>query len=198
MVGRAEPYRRENDASGLLLGEGNEILEVGGRQPGIHHQQERRVHPEADRSEILDRVVRHLRIDRRTRCEASGSSQQNGVTVGGRLGGKAMADRRARSGAIVHHDLLSERLGQPRGERAPGRVGRSARRIGHDHADRPHGVLALLRQDRSGEPYCGQEKDQQSQPRMDHCGLPILRHPLLVTVPAAASAAPPRARSSRE
>ena len=108
----------------------------GGRLRRVHHQHVRNAGDERDRHEVLDRVVRHLRIERRIDRLRADRSHQQRVAVGRRLGDEVGAEVAAGAGLVLDDEGLAERLAELRREGAREDVGRPAGRERHDDADR--------------------------------------------------------------
>jgi hypothetical protein len=66
-------------------------------------------------------------------------AQHHGVAVRRRARDPRGADRAARPGHVLDHDLLAERLAHVLAENARQHVGRPAGRERHDHGDGPGG-----------------------------------------------------------
>ena len=73
-------------------------------------------------------------------AKRAGIGEQDGVAVGRALGDRAGCERAAGAGAIVHHDLLAERLAHLLGHHARQRIVAAAGRERNDQRDRPVGI----------------------------------------------------------
>jgi hypothetical protein len=82
--------------------------------------------------------------------------EQEGVTVGVRLGDDIRTDRAAGAAHVLDDDRLAEGFRQALREEARQHVGRAAGREGDDHPDRARGEGGLSGARRSSEPYEGQ------------------------------------------
>ena len=92
----------------------------------VHHQHVRHAGDERDRHEVLDRVVRHLRIERRVDRLRADRSHQQRVAVGRRLGDEVGAEVAAGAGLVLDDEGLAEGLAELGRERARQDVGRAA------------------------------------------------------------------------
>jgi len=76
----------------------------------MHQQQGRRDRDQADRREILARIVSHVAIHARAGCQCGRVTQQEGVAVGRAFRDLACADCAAAAGGpVFDHDLLAKR-----------------------------------------------------------------------------------------
>ncbi len=99
---------------------------VGGRLRRVHDEDVRHAGDERDRREVLDRVVGHLRIQRRIDRLRADRSHQQRVAVGRRLGDEIGAQVAAGAGLVLDDEALAEGLGELGRERAGEDVGRAA------------------------------------------------------------------------
>jgi hypothetical protein len=115
-------------------------------------------------------AARHSRADEK----GAGRSQDDRVSIGRRIGDLLAADGATRTATIFHDDRLPEPPRQRFGEQAAGDVGISARREGHDEADRLVGiVLGTCRKGQGS----GHEKDGATTDFHDaRISLPKCRH----------------------
>ena len=122
------------------LGIGDQFGDCMYGQRGVHHQHARQRADQADGGEILARVVARIGIEARIDRERAGIGQQNCVSVGGAARHRAGRDGAAGAAAIVHHDLLAERLAHPVRHHAAERIIAAAGRERHHHGDRPRRI----------------------------------------------------------
>ena len=92
---------------------------------------------DADRSEILDRIVRRLRHRWNDRDLRRGPHQQ-GLPVGRRASDRFRRDRTGRAWPILHDEQLAERLAEGLGDQPGNAVGVTAGGKGNDD---PHRLL---------------------------------------------------------
>jgi len=85
-----------------------------------------------------------VRVDR----QLADVGDQQRVAVGRRSRDDLGARDAAGTGPVLDHDLLAECLGHLRADDARHRVGQAARRVRHDHPDRPGGKVLRLRRNR--------------------------------------------------
>ena len=121
------------------------------RHRRMHQHDQRAGRDQADRREILARVVADIGIERRIDRERAGAAEHERVAVGRGLRDRARRDRAAGAAAVLDHDLLAERLAHLLGDDARHHVVAAAGRVGHDQRDRPVGIV--LRRGRR----CGRE-----------------------------------------
>ena len=133
---RAVARRREIELAGIRLRVGDELLHRVHRQRRIDHEHVGNAGDQDDRREILDVVVRHLRVQARVdRVRAHGAHFQR-VAVGRGLGDQLRADVAAGAGPVVDDDRLAPCVGELLRDGAGEDVGGAARRERHDEADR--------------------------------------------------------------
>ena len=137
MPGAAVAARAEGELAGIRLGIGDEFLRGVDRQRRVDDEHVRRDRDQRDRREVLDRVVRHLRVEAGVDRVRRQRSHQDRVAVGRRFRNEIGADVAARAGAVVHHNALAPRVAQLLRDRAADDVERSARRKRHDEPHRP-------------------------------------------------------------
>ena len=139
MARRAGPGRGERILAGIRAQQRDQLRNVLRRNRGIDDQHVRIDREQADRREILQRIVGdflHVGADR----DRSARARQQGVSVRGLFGCELRADRPACTGLVVHDERLPEHgyelfRHHPRGE-----VGRLSRRPGDDDPDRVVGI----------------------------------------------------------
>ena len=114
------------------LGVADELLEVGGRQAVAGHKNDRLRVDQANRLEILQRLVGEVRHqgDRRGVRSNVAEAQRVAVRCGARDAGGA--GRAAGAADILDHELLSESLRENVRHDAPGDIGGAAGGERHD------------------------------------------------------------------
>ena len=106
------------------------------RQRRMHDHPRGHVDDEAERREVLHRVVRQLAHQRRIDHEAAGHDP-GGVAVGRALRDDLRADHAARAGAVVDDEVAGRAISRHlRRQQAEEDVAVAARRGGVDHAQR--------------------------------------------------------------
>ncbi|CUI28541.1 Uncharacterised protein [Achromobacter ruhlandii] len=132
---RARPGRTHVAAIALRLDVGDQLGHGRGLHVGTDHQHVGHGGQQRDRREILDRVIRDARIQRRVDAVRAGGRQQQRIAVGrGRchlLGG----DGAVGAALVVDHDGLPQRLRRLGRHRAGQDVGGAAGRMRHDQRD---------------------------------------------------------------
>ena len=103
---------------------------------GIDVRHQRRLAEQADRLEVLDRVVRQRGLQRRVGREVAYRDEQ-GVAVGRGLCSGGGSDHGGGARPRLHDHLLAPVLQHLLAEHAGEDVGRAARRERHDDFDRP-------------------------------------------------------------
>ena len=91
---------------------------------------------DADRHEVLQRIVARRLVEADVEHRRTLRGQQQRVAVGRGACAFHGPHEAARAALVVDHDRLAERLGELIGVGAPDDVGAGARREGYDHADR--------------------------------------------------------------
>ncbi len=131
---RARPARTEVEGAGLLLGERHQFLEVLRRifRRAADHELRRDHHRHRD--EVLDRVERQLRVERRHAGHRAGEHQQR-VAVGRRFRDQVGAKIAAGAGPVVDDDRLLHQLLHPLADLLGEQADAAARPIRHDDAD---------------------------------------------------------------
>ena len=87
---------------------------------------------QADRREVLARIVAGVRIKRRVDGERASAAEPKGVAVGRSLGDLTGADRTAGTTAVFNHQRLAERLAHGLSHCTRQHVVASAGRVGND------------------------------------------------------------------
>ena len=149
---RGEQFGAEMDAAadargriiqlaGIALGERDQLGDRFRRNGGVHQHDQRAGRDQADRREILARVVADIRIERRIDRVRAGAAEAERVAVGRGLRDLARRDRAARAALVLDHDLLAERLAHLLGDDARHHVVAAAGRIRDDQRDRPRRIV---------------------------------------------------------
>ncbi|MGY4345159.1 hypothetical protein ACVWXM_001623 [Bradyrhizobium sp. GM7.3] len=93
-----------------------------------------------DRGEILDRIVRQFRIDRRRQHMRGHAAYGDGVAVIRRRRDHLGAERAGSPGVVLDIDALSERLVHPVAEQSSDHVAAATGRIRQQHPDLVRGI----------------------------------------------------------
>jgi hypothetical protein len=123
-------------AAGLRLGGIDKIGQGLERRILPHHQHHRLLGNRRDRTEILQRIERHLRVQGRIDRQVRRLPHADGVAVRRRLGHHIQPDVAAGAGLVVHDHRPSQQGGELLGDQARSGVGATAGRERHDEADR--------------------------------------------------------------
>ena len=107
----------------------------------MRRQHVRRLHDQADRLEVLARIVAEIWIETRRGADRGAGCHQQGVAVGRRLRHRAGGDRTSGAAAVVDNDLLAQRLGHFVGDAARHDAGAAARNKRHHQGDRPDRIV---------------------------------------------------------
>ena len=110
MAGGAGAGRAEIDLAGIGFRISNKFGDGLGRKRRIDHQRIRRVADQADRREILARVVADILVERGADRQRAGIAQHQRVAVGFAFGDRLGADRAAGARTVVDHDLLAKQF----------------------------------------------------------------------------------------
>ncbi len=102
----------------------------------MNHQHRRHLRDERQRQEILDRIVRQLRDQRRIGRVGAHRGNAEGVTVGRRMRQRVHRNHAAGAPAIIDDDLLAKCVAHRRREQAREEISGAARRKWHDQAQR--------------------------------------------------------------
>jgi hypothetical protein len=114
---------------------------------------------QADRREILARIVAGVFIERRADAQRAGVTQHDGVAIGRALRHRLGADGAAGPGPVVDDDLFTQRLAHLVGDHAAHDRGAAARRERNHQRDRPVRIgLCLRRNDKPGQSARGRGK----------------------------------------
>ncbi len=140
MLAAAVARRCVVDLAGASLCPGDELLQRRRRHGRVHHDHARLAPDQRNRREIVDRLERQLRVERRAdRVRLRGEKQRVPVRRGFR--NDVGADRRARARPVLDDDRLPEPLRQLLRDHAHRPVDCPARRERHDHA---HGARRVV------------------------------------------------------
>ena len=163
----------------------------------MRHQHDRCRGDEADRREVLARIVARTGVEAGIDRRRAGMRHGDRVAVRRGLGGDAHPEHARRAAAVVDDDLLAETGAELVGDDARNRVDAAARRERHDHGDRPRRILVLRRRALQG--WRGKAQNDGGDKRSSalHAGLLLppddrRRHPGLFI----ADASPPPGRCS--
>ena len=135
----------ESDLTRTLRRLCGELGNAAARERRIHHQRIGEIAGNADRNEILARVVGKLGIYVRIDGVRVGCDPDQRVAVLGRARDDVAADGTVRAGTVVDHHGLLQPLAHALGDDARNHVAAAARRPGNDETD---GFVRILR--RSG------------------------------------------------
>ena len=130
------PGEAKFSAPGLGLGGVDRIGQRLVRRVGAGHHHQRRVGEQHDRRQVLLRVVRHLRVQRRVDRQVAGLAEHDRVAVGRRLGDRVDAEVAAGAGLVVDDEGPAGGRGDLLAGLAGNDVGAAAGRERHDDADR--------------------------------------------------------------
>ncbi len=131
------------ELAGIGLGVGDQLRHVAHRDvlAGDHDVGDDR--HEADRREVLQRIVAGTAVERGADRHRGGAADEQRVAVGLRRCGRAAGERAAGARAIVDDHLLAERGRQLLADQPPHDIDRAAGRERHDQPDRARGILVL-------------------------------------------------------
>ena len=147
----------------------------------IHHQHLRRNAEQADRREILHRVVAHLG-DRRERRDGRRRRPQEGVAVRRRAGDRLGRDAAVAADAVLDDELLAERLAEPAAREPRHDVDVAAGRERHQDLGRPLRP-GLGRGRRRGAKPCDGERRDGGEPTGRSCEGAVSNHRRTFTCP---------------
>ena len=136
VVERAGAGRAVGDGSRGLLADLDQLGQRAGGEARMHDDHVGRGRDQADRIEVLARVVAEVLQQARRGPDRRAGGHQDGVAVGRALGDRARRDRAAGAAAIVDDDLLAERLAHLVGDAARRGAGAAAGRERNDERDR--------------------------------------------------------------
>jgi hypothetical protein len=122
----ADAEARVIERARLRLGERHQLREGLHIERRIHHQHVRSVRRDADVAEVLQRIVRQLRIQARVHAERATIGDQDRVAIGHCLGDGVGPERAIGARLVVDDDRLAERLAHLLRERARRQVGAAA------------------------------------------------------------------------
>jgi hypothetical protein len=126
---------------------------------GRNHKHVRHARHLTDRREVLERIVRQLRIQRRADRKCVRMHDQR-VAIGARVHHDLAGDDPAGARAIVHHDLLARIFRHLSANQAREHVGLTAGGEGDEDADRFCGVGLGVRCADQGDCACSESKLQ--------------------------------------
>ncbi len=112
----------------------DQVLHRRRRIRRMNDQHRRHLCDECQRQEILDRVVRQSRNQRRIGRVRAHRGNAEGVAIGRRVRQRVHRNHAPRPAAVVDYDLLAERVSHRRCQQPREQVGGAARRKRHDQA----------------------------------------------------------------
>ncbi len=151
----------------ILLGERDQLRDAACRQIRVDQHDQRAGADQADRREVLARIVADVLVERRVDRQRAGPADDQGVAVGRGLGDRPRRGRAAGAGAVLDHDLLAERLAHLLGRDAREQIVAAAGRVRHDQGDRTVGVVLRVGGDvrcKECEPHIGEGRRNTPQP----------------------------------
>ena len=119
----------------LRFGERDQLLNVARGQRLVHQNNQGTGGDQANRREILARVVSGIRIKRRIDGKRTGAAEPERVAVRGGLGDLAGADRAAGTAMVFDHQRLAKHLGHGFSNCARQHIVAASRRIRNDQCD---------------------------------------------------------------
>ena len=137
VVDAAHPRGAVVELAGLRLGERDQLAEVLDRHPGVGDEEQVRGGDQADRDEILHRVVRQLHVEELVDRNLADVGDEERVAVRCSARHGFAAGNAARAPAVLDRHLLAEALGDFLRDDAGDRVRQSTGRVRHDPA---HGL----------------------------------------------------------
>ncbi|KAG1079708.1 hypothetical protein G6F40_016195 [Rhizopus arrhizus] len=137
MAHRARPRQGLLDGAGRGAGVTHQIRQRVPARVGLHHQHHGQRRDQRDGGEILARVKRHLRHQRRIDGQVGGLPQAQHEPVGLGLGHIVQADVAASARAVLDHDRPAGQAGDLGGDGAGHGIRAAAGRVRHDQPDRP-------------------------------------------------------------
>ncbi len=161
--------------------ERDELLHRLHRHVVVHDENIGRVAELRDRSEIPERIKRHLLIKRRVHDQRPGRGYQQRVAIRHGFGDALGADIAGGAAHVLDHGRPAQGFGELVGHQTRDDVRWSARRKRDDHADRPLRIVRLRQGAASGhQPAAGDQQRRQDRQntgaRSRHRSLPALLH----------------------
>ena len=126
----------ERELARLLLGERDQLGDRLRRKVRMRHDADAHLGDVADRREVAAHVVAGIRIERDVDRGRRRIREHQRVAVGRRLRRLPHGDHAVGAAAVLDHDLLAERIGQPLRDQPRDGVVAAARRERHDQRDR--------------------------------------------------------------
>ncbi|MNV61596.1 hypothetical protein D3C71_1541090 [compost metagenome] len=163
----ARARRPHVDLVALPSDVGDQLLHIGGLDVGADHQHVRHRGQQRDGREVLDRVVRNARIQRRVDAMRAGGGQQQRVAVRRGRGHLLGGDGAVGAALVLDDDALAQRLARFRRDRARQDVRRAARRVRHDQRD-GFGRIGLRLRGRQHRRETGGQRNARQQSVMAH------------------------------
>ena len=112
MVGQSDTAGAKIELAGVLLHIGNQLLEVVGRDILVDNQELGHRHHHADGLEVLERVIRQLRIQRRVDGQRPAGCHEQGVAIWHSVLPQLGANDGASAGLVVNKETLPQRFGE--------------------------------------------------------------------------------------
>ena len=128
----------------VLLGVGDQFLEVVHRHRGVHHQQVGRVGQHGHATQVFGRVERQLGVHRWADGQCAHVAQQQRVAIGLGLGHQVGAQVAVGACLVFHDHALLERFRQHLADGSRNDVRTAAGRVGHDDAHRLAGPFSRV------------------------------------------------------
>ena len=135
----ANPGRSHVDLAGIALGVGNELGNGLGGNRRMNRQDTGQASDACNRRDVSNEIelksLIERRIDRRRRRD-----EQQGIAIRRRMHDGLGGDIGRRAGAVLHHELLTEPLGEPSAQQARGDVISARGGKTDDQAHRPRRI----------------------------------------------------------
>ena len=131
----------------MCLDQDNQLLDRSRRDGWVDREHQSGGNRERDRIEVLFEFIRDSVVERGI-DHVAGIDHQQGVAVGYRFGRAAHTVIAAAAAHVLNEKLLSQMLCQFLRQQARDHVGRTAGRVGNDHAHRAIGVCLRPREPR--------------------------------------------------
>ncbi len=154
MIEGAGAGRPVRDRRRRLLADLDQLGERTGGKARMHHDQVRGRGDDADRVEVLARIVAEVLHEAGRRPDRRAGHHQQRVAVGRGLRDRAGRDRAAGAAAVVDDDLLAEDFAHLVGDAARRGAGAAAGRERNHQGDRPRGIAL-----RGRRPGCSKQAD---------------------------------------
>jgi hypothetical protein len=149
----AVPAGCKGEACRFRLGERDQFLHRLGRDRGIHHQYVGQRVDQTDGCEILDGIIRKLRVETRIDRMAGDACQEQRVSVTRGLGDEIRSDIAACSRTVFDHELLAQLQRKLLAVDASHRIYAASRGEGHHQFHRLARIVLGCREARGAERY---------------------------------------------